>query len=154
MKLHHLLFTFAFISILVSCDSLSSKEVARIPVNTISNIKNPDWKTTSLDLKAGEKLWFWTDMDIEYSGNLELIYQIQLIKNTDTLGYIEFHPFDKKITLGEMKTTLLGKTKWSFKGSMDFLKIKESGKYTFRAILASSQNESLKLNKADLVLKK
>ncbi|MGZ4048472.1 MAG: hypothetical protein ACXVPU_15515 [Bacteroidia bacterium] len=154
MKLLQKLFIYAFISILVSCDSLSSKEVARIPVNTISDIDHPDWKITSLDLKAGEKLWFWTDMDIEYKGNPELTYQIQLIKNADTLGYIEFHPFDKKITLGEIKTTLFGKTKWSFKGSMDFLKIKENGKYTFRAILASSQNQSVKLNKADLVLKK
>jgi hypothetical protein len=56
--------------------------------------------------------------------------------------------------LGEVKTTFFDKTTWSFKGSMDFLQIKETAQYTFRTILIASENESLKINKADLVLKK
>jgi hypothetical protein len=105
-------------------------------------------------LNKGDKLWFWTDVNIEYKGNLNLEYQIQLIKNSDTLGYLQLHPFDKNVTIGELKTTFFDATKWSFQGSMDFLQIKETGKYTFRTILVSNPNETLKINKADLVLKK
>ena len=139
---------------LIACSALSGKEIASTSIEKISNIDNPSGQVITLDLNAGDKIWFWTDMDLSYNDELALEYQIQLIKNADTLGFIRFYPFQKKVTIGEVKTTFGGKTNWSFLGRMDFLQINESAKYTFRILLASNENETLVLNKARLILKK
>ncbi|MCD6065258.1 MAG: hypothetical protein K0S33_84 [Bacteroidetes bacterium] len=154
MKIIKIALLFCIALVLVKCAALTSKEVGRVQIDTISDAENMDWKEVKLDLKAGEKLWFWTDMSIIYDDELELEYQVQLIRDSDTLGYIKLHPFEKKVTIGEIKSSVLGHTDWSFQGQMDFLQIEKSGQYTFRVILVSSLNETLKLNKADLVLKK
>ncbi|CAN5489073.1 hypothetical protein BH10BAC1_BH10BAC1_13380 [soil metagenome] len=145
---------FLFLLTLTACDALKSKEVARIPINQISNANAPDWKSTTIDLDKDDKLFFWTDMNIEYEGDLQLEYQVQIIKDTDTIGYVHLRPFEKNVTIGEVKTTFFNKTTWSFSGSIDFLKIKETGKYTFRSALFASKTDGVLLKKADLVLKK
>ena len=54
----------------------------------------------------------------------------------------------------EVKKVLGNKTSWSFSGKMKHITIKEDGDYIFKAILRSSDNPTLNINKAELVLKK
>jgi hypothetical protein len=138
----------------VACSKITGEEIARIKISEISREGAIHWKSTTVDLKADEKVYFWTDMNLEFEGPLAMRYQIQLIKDADTLGLIELDPFEKDITIGEIKTTLNDKTNWRYSGRMDFHQIKEAGKYTFRTRLVTSPNRSLQLKQADLVLKK
>jgi len=48
----------------------------------------------------------------------------------------------------------MGKTNWSFSGKNSEIKIEEDGYYTFKGILVASENETLKVTKAEIVLKK
>jgi hypothetical protein len=141
-------------SLLSGCDALTGKEIGRIPVNQISTDSNLIIKETSLDLKSGEKISIWSDMDMEYEGNAELRFRMQLLKDGENLGNLEIDPTEKNITLGEVKTTLMGKTNWSFAGKNSEITIDGDGKYTFKAILVSSENPTLKIMKAEIVLKK
>jgi len=140
--------------IAVACAALSSKEIGRLSFTRPLDDVKPEWKKMELNLKQGDILRFWADMDLEYTGSVDLIYSIRLVKGTDTLVIPDLNPFEKKITVGEVKTTVMGKTKWSFSGQMHTIDIKESGKYTLMATFSSGLNNSLKLKKADLVLKK
>jgi hypothetical protein len=138
----------------IACAALSSKEVARIAINKVNNTENQEWKSTSIDLKKGDKLYFWTDLDLEYEGELELNYNVRVIKNSDTLRVVKLNPLNCKLKMFEKTVSLMGKTSQSYEGNMDAFEITDAGKYTFDVILVSNPNETLKLNKADLVLKK
>ncbi len=154
MKKINVILITSVVIILAACSALSSKEIGRISFTKPLDDLKPEWKKIELSLKQGEILRFWTDMDLEYDGAVDMAYSIKLVKGTDTLVVTDLNPFEKNITMGEVKTTVMGKTKWSFSGQMHTLDIKEGGTYTLMAAFSSSLNTSLKLNKADLVLKK
>ena len=59
----------AFITgLFIACEGLIGEEIARTPINRLSNPDFVDWRSMEADLKAGDKIYFWTDMDIEYEG--------------------------------------------------------------------------------------
>ena len=151
---HSYLFIIIFACFLAACSAITGEEIARINIDHISTKENLDWKSIELDLNAGEKIHLWSEMDMKYEGALALRYQLQVIKDTDTLGYIEFDPMDKNITIGEIKTSFGNKTNWKFSGRSDTWNVQDSGHYFLRAILVSNGNESLELKKSDIVLKK
>ena len=70
------------------------------------------------------------------------------------MGFIELDPMDKDITIGEVRTEIMDKTNWRYAGRMNTFTVENSGHYTLRTILVSSQNATLELKKADLVIKK
>jgi hypothetical protein len=144
----------SFITLTLGCDALSAEEVARFSFDRVSTEEDLNIQTQNIDLEAGEKVHLWTEMNMEYEGQLGLEYQILLIKGSDTLTFIRLDPEEKDITTGEFKTTIGGSTKWRFSGRMNHLTVEDAGTYTFSTLLVSSDNPSLKLNKADLVLKK
>ncbi len=154
MKTLKHLFIISLTVIAVACAALSSKEIGRLSFTRPLDDVKPEWKKMELSLKQGEILRFWADMDLEYDGSVDMIYSIRLVKGTDTLVVPDLNPFEKKITVGEVKTTVMGKTKWRFSGQMHTIDIKEDGTYTVMARFSSSMNNSLKLRKADLVFKK
>ncbi len=154
MKTLKHIFIISLTILAAACAALSSKEIGRLSFTRPMDDVRPEWKKMELSLKQGEILRFWVDMDLEYDGAVDMIYSIRLVKGTDTLVVPDLNPFEKKITVGEVKTTVMGKTKWSFSGQMHTIDIKEDGKYTVLATFSSSLNNNLKLKKADLVLKK
>ncbi len=137
-----------------SCDAISAKEVARLSFDRIATQENLNIQTTELELKAGDKIQLWTEMNMEYEGPLGLEYRVMVTKEADTLAFFQLDPEDKDVTMGEVKTSINDKTKWRFSGRMGKFAIEDDGLYKFSSMLASSENPSLKLNKADLVLKK
>lgn len=154
MKQINLILITAVVITIAACAALSSKEIGRLSFTKPFDDVRPEWKKMRLSLKQGEILRFWADMDLEYTGSVDMIYSIRLVRGTDTLVVPDLNPFEKKITVGEVKTTVMGKTKWSFSGQMHTIGVKEDGKYTVLARFSSSLNNSLKLRKADLVFKK
>ena len=61
---------------------------------------------------------------------------------------------NKNITIGEVKTTIMNKTKWRFTGKNAKITFKENGQYRFVSQLIASENPTLTIKKAELVLKK
>lgn len=143
-----------FTMLLTACDAITGEEVARIPVNAISTNENLIIKEVSIDLKKDDEIIFWSEMNIEYEGDVDLRFRVQILKNGKEFGGIEVDPTDKNITLNEVKTTLMDKTSWSFTGRNTKLKIEDNANYTFKALLVSSVNPTLKVNKAEIIIKK
>jgi hypothetical protein len=149
------LLTLLLISVvLTGCDALVGKEVGRLPINQLSTEENLVVKETTLDLKKDDEIGIWSDMDVEYEGDVALRFRMEIAKNGKTIGGFELDPMEKNITLGEIKTTLGNKTDWSFSGKNSSYTVEEDGQYTFKGILVASENPSLKVTKAEVVLKK
>lgn len=154
MKTLKHIFITSLVLIAAACAALSAKEAGRLSFKNPSGSIMPEWKKTDLHLKQGEILRFWADMDLVYDGAVDLSYRVKLVKGADTLVETDLNPFEKNVTVNEVKTTVMGKTSWRFSGQMHTLEIKESGTYRVLATFYSSLNNRMKLNKADLVLKK
>lgn len=141
--------------LLTGCNALTGEEVGRLQINQVSTDKdNLIFKEISLDLKKDEKIAIWSDMDVEYEGDVALRFRLEILKDGENLGGLEIDPTDKNITIGEIKTSLGGKTDWSFSGKNSEIKIEDDGNYTFKGILIASENSSLNVNKAEIILKK
>lgn len=145
---------FMLLFIVTGCEALTGKEIARIPVNELSIDTNFVMKETSVDLKKGDKISFWSDMDVEYEGDLQLRFQIEIWTNGHILEVLEIDPFQKNITLNETQISLGDKTTWAFSGKNSEKIIENDGNYIFKAILISNGNPTLKLNKAEIIIKK
>jgi len=149
-----LLITAFSILLFTGCSALIGEEVGRIPINQVSTDDNMVIKEISLDLKKDEEIAIWSDMDIEYKGNVSLRFRMEILKNGENFGGLEIDPTDKNITIREVKTSLIDKTNWSFSGKNSEIKIEEDGNYTFKGILVASENSTLQVNKAEIVFKK
>jgi len=139
--------------LLVSCSAITGEEVARLAINKVSTKGNFIDKEATLDLKKGDEIAFWSDIDIEYEGNVNVRFRVKVYKNGTKTSELEIDPTKKNITIGEVKTNIANKTKWSFTGKNSELKIEEDATYTIKSILVASKNPSLKINQAELVIK-
>jgi hypothetical protein len=145
-------FLSCIIAILVA--GCTGKEVGRIPVNTASTDLMIVKESNPIPLKKGEKLYFWADMNMEYEGDLELRFVTEIYKDGQNIGSVDLNPMDNDIKMNAVETSFGNSHKASYLGRMDFLEIKEDGAYTFKTALSSNSNPTLKLNKAELVLRK
>ena len=139
---------------LASCDAITGKEIARLAVDAVSTPENSVEKETSLDLQKGEVIALWSHLDLEYDEPLELRFQVQLLRDTVVDIELEVDPFEKNITMGEARTSFNGHVDWSFTGKNGEVTIGSTGRYTVRTRLVASENRSLVLRKAELILKK
>lgn len=148
-------FSFLVLSLLfIGCGALNEEEIARISIDQISVGDSLFVQETSIKLTKDDKIGIWSAMNLAYEGDVGFRFRVQILKNGEDYGGLEIDPTDKNITLGEVKTSIMGKTKWKFTGRNTSIEIPEDGEYTFRGILVTSDNPSLKVNQADLIFKK
>lgn len=134
------------------CTAFTGEEIGRLPINQVSTYEeNLIEKEISLNLKKGDEIAIWSYMDIQYEGDIALRFYITILKDGEEFGGLEIDPTDKNITIGEVKTSIMDKTDWSFSGKNTEIKIEEDGNYTFTGILIASKNPTLKVNKAEVV---
>ncbi|WP_139922166.1 hypothetical protein [Hymenobacter sp. DG01] len=153
-SLHKLLAVLVLAAPLSACDSLFGKEVARLPINTISTPGQEVVKDATLQLQQGEELALWSDIDMAYDGEAPVRFQVQVFQNGAPYQQLELDPTEKNVTVGEVKTTVNGKTNWSFTGKNATLTAPKMGTYMFKARLVAAPNPTLVVKKAELVLKK
>ncbi len=110
-------------------------------------------KETQLTLVKGEKVAIWSEMNMEYEGDVLLLFKIEILKDGKEFKSIEFDPRDKNVSIKEVLIHKNGKTKWRFQGKNAKILIEEDGIYTFKGILVASENSSLILHKAELIFK-
>ncbi len=70
-------------------------------------------------------------MDLEYDGNIELRHYLEVSLEDEVLKEIEIDPFNKNVTLNEVKKSINGNTKWKFSGKSKEITFDKDGKYTF-----------------------
>ena len=140
--------------LLIACSALTGEEVGRLAINQVSSGENLITQEASVVLEAGDEIIFWSEMDMEYTGNVALRFRVSIKKGDEPYGNMEIDPTEMDLTLGESKTTENGKTSWSFSAQNAAFNVQEDGTYTFQAILVASENQSIVIKKAELVLKK
>ena len=140
-------------SIFPSCEALIGKEIGRLPVNALSTDDHSVVKEVDLDLKSGNEIAFWSDMDLSYTQPLELRWQIQVLLNSTVIHEMELDPLETNVTVGSRKTQIIDDMNWSYIGKNGKLTIPEDGHYTFKARLIAKEDHMLTLRKAELVIK-
>ncbi len=142
------------------CKELFQKEIARVKAGIVKNHNNPQFHSTTLNLKQGEIVYLWTDVDVEFTGDIDFIYLVKVTGRDNRPVKYEIRPLEdnqRKVTLNERKIVFNNKTKWSFSCYYYTYKADTSGEYTFESVLAisaKSKGASFAVNKSDLVLKK
>jgi len=150
-----LLWALALAAPLGACGSMFGKEVARLPINEVSTDGNEVVKEASLQLQKGEEVAVWSDMNLSYEGEQPLRFQIAVTKDGAPFKQLEIDPTEKNLTVGEVKTDMNGKIAWRFTGKNAELKVPDNGTYVFKArLISATPNPTLKVAKAELVLKK
>lgn len=137
-----------------ACEALTGKEIGRLAINQLSTDDNLVIKELALNLMQGDEIAVWSDMDFKYEGDLGIIFRLQVLRDGEELTVLDIDPREKNITMGEVRTDVMGKVDWSFTGKNTSITIDENGTYTFRAGLISDGNPTLEVKKAELVFKK
>ncbi len=141
-------------ALLGGCDALLGKEVARLPINEVSTPGHEVAKEAAVPLKKNDEIALWSDMALAYEGDAPVRFQVQVLRNGAPFQQLELDPTEKNVTVGEVKTSVNDKVNWRFTGKNAELKIPKDGTYTFKARLVATNNPTLKVTKAELVLKK
>ena len=136
-----------------ACDALTGEEVARMDIQETSD-RELIIKQATVNLKKGDEVAFWTEMDLEYENDLALRYSVEVWKDSQRLKAFDLDALNTNVRMMEVRTSFGNKTSWSYTGRMGKMEIAEDGIYDFKAILRSSGNPTLVLNKANLVLKR
>jgi hypothetical protein len=152
MKKPFILFVLPFI--IGACSLLTGEEVGRLKINRLSTEDDLQSEEVSIDLKKGDEIAIWSEMDVKYKGEVMFLFKIQVFNGDDFVELLEIDPMDKNVSVGEVKTQINGKTNWKFSGKNMKYEIKEDGKYTFKGILIASKDSDLKIEKAEVVFKK
>jgi hypothetical protein len=148
------LFFLAAVVFLAGCSALTGEEVGRLPINEVSSAANLIKKETQITLKKGDEIAIWSEMDIEYEGEVSLLFKVSIARDGEVLDVLQVDPRQKDMTFGEVKTSFGNKTNWSFSGRNAIFPIATDGTYTIEAILLASDDNSLVIKKAELVIKK
>ena len=139
--------------LLSSCEAITGKEIARMTIDTLSTPDHLVMGETTLPLKQGEAVSFWSHMDMAYDGEAALRFRVRVLRGDSDLTLLEIDPMQKNVTMGETRTDIGGHVEWSYTGKNHEWTVPDDATYTFKAILTAEENNSLKINKAELLLK-
>ena len=115
---HILIFGYA---LLCSCDV--NNESVSVELDKKSQV--------SLDLSKGDKLHFWSDIDIEYTDKTTVWYEITFYYEGDLIGTGEFDALNLSPLISEIDKTPAGKHYLKYNGKMTgSFTAKKDGKYS------------------------
>jgi len=146
---------YVLLLLLMSCGPSIEQEVGRLAINGISAVEGyPLIDGITLNLRENDVISLWSDMDIEYEGEFELRFAIEISKSGATTSRIEIDPFIKSNTQNEKYNTQGTMTRWEFKGKNKEIIIDQTGEYLIKGMLISSENAKVTVNKAEVIIKK
>ena len=149
-KLSTLFVALFVVMILTGC----GEEIGRIPVNRIIPPGSPDTPEITLDLNEGDEIGIWSDMDMEYVGNVDMQFILEIFLNGESKGVMRYDPRDKNISMMETKTQIGSEVNWSYSGKNTSMTAESTGAYTFKANFVANPSGNLKLDQAEVVFKK
>lgn len=148
MKKLSLWLPLAAILFLSSC----GEEIARLPINKISTEEDIHEESVTLDLMAEDEVALWSEMDMKYDGDANMVFYVTVLLEGEELEELQFDPREKNISMKEVQTDINGKVNWSFSGKNGTFSIPEDGAYTFKGVFFATPNVSIE--KAEIVIKK
>lgn len=119
------------------------------------NPENVHLNEATIELKKGDVLELWNDMSIETKQKNKLVvnYFLEQYLDGKLLSEMDLNALKTNPTLLESKEMARGRMIWSFQGKMKSMTITESGNYTFKAALFTSDKELI-LNRVNIVFKR
>lgn len=140
---------------LMSCNKAANlKEVARLPIDDIS-IQGFHTKETTLHLKKGDELVFFTDLDVVTKRALAMGYLVEVRKDDKPKGIVRFQVIQDDpdaYDLDANSEEALDSIPKKVQKEIGTYAIEEDGAYLFKAALMSSSID-VTVHKADLIIK-
>lgn len=128
--------------------ALRKGEVAR------TSFKHPEDKgLLKASLKAGDKLTIWFETQMEYEGDLQLGFDVDVLRDGKKIESFQMDALHTNPTLNSTSVVLGKRSKLKYTGRMKKMKIDKDGHYQFDLVFKASPNETLQLPKADVFLK-
>jgi len=112
-------------------------------------------RETTIELQEGDVVELWNDMSIEtkQKDKVHVFYGLEHYLEGKSRGGMKLDALKTNPTILESKESARGRLVWSFQGKMAHIDILESGKYTFKAAVFTSDKELI-LNRASLIFKR
>lgn len=148
------------ISLFLGCGAFSQETLAFIEAELIEDFDHSEFNSITLSLQKDEKIYFWTDLDVEFTGNVDLVYLLKVTEPDNTITKYEIRPFDedkRTITINEKKIVINNSTKWSFTSYYYSFIVENEGEHTFECALtmiSSSDKTTNIINKSNLIIKR
>lgn len=146
LRTSHALVAFALAALpLAGC----GKELGRIPLRGEGNA------AASVNVEAGTKLSLWTSLDVEFTGDLDARYEVELYEAGKLADKTTCDPFDVSVKMGAKEVTLNDHHSVSWSGKMRCgLTAKGKGLAEVRAKLVFAKKPpSLTVKDMSLVIK-
>lgn len=151
MKIN-LSFALLMILSLCACDYFLGPEIARLEINEISTKTKNKEESVTLSLLKGDEIMVWSQMDMRYSGEVGMYFDLYIYKDDVEVEHIQFDPRKKDISVKEVKTDLNGNVVWKFQGKNGRYTVKEDGDHTFKGSFFA--DESVDLKTAEIYFRK
>ena len=107
-----------------------------------------------LDLKKNQNISFWSDIDMYYEDSVQLEYQFKILKNSKLIGSFSFDPRLTTMKTVDDKIIEENKTWWKINGKGMNYKVTESANYSLQFAVVINNNQTFRINYADLIIKK
>jgi hypothetical protein len=165
MKFKHSIFII-IITVLSNSCAFVQEEVDIIDIEELTNSSEElkIYKSKTVNINSGDKLYFWSELDMEYEGNVNLYFQVEIANDKgESLMLIEMDALDIDTRVMCIETTSNNKTNYSCTGrihnftspeEMDFVEFEDSGEYSFNVIMFANSYEKIDIKKSKLILKK
>lgn len=140
----------AGVILLSSCGDMMAREILRVKMSHPGDLVP---KYSFVQMKKGDKIAIWSDMDFNYIGVLKMTVILELYLQDTLHETIELSPLERNMVLDEVKEKQGSRTNWKFLSKNKEVTIKEDGNYKCIAYLKTS-NGSFNENKAEIVLKR
>lgn len=132
-----------------ACDALWGAEIGRIEINEAS----VELKETTVKLQKRNPLSLWADLDFEYEGELQLYYTIEVWQGNNQISGQRLNGLTPTNVTNSLKTEVNGHFSERFSGEIGEVELVQNGNYVVKASISTSDNATLKLKKAHLVLR-
>lgn len=123
------------------------KEIIRFQFQELKPISK------SIEIDNSKELSFWTDLEIEYVGNLYFLYKIKIQEGNQLLEEIACSPLNVSVQLKFLRTSFNDKTYLRYEGKMRCVTTKPFPKIIQVEATPEIQGNVNLLKKYDLVLK-
>lgn len=104
-------------------------------------------------LKAGDKLTIWFETQMEYEGELQLGFDVDVLRDGKKIESFQMDALHTNPTLNSTSVVVGKRSKLKYTGRMKKMKIEKDGHYQFDLVFKVSPNETLQLPKAEVFLK-
>ena len=112
-------------------------------------------KEIVLNLQDGDKVFFWTDLDIKYNTGVKLWYELEILHEGKSAGKADIDALNVNPVFNKVIEEKEGWTYMRYYGKMiGSYKTKKAGKFTFQVKLQSDKIKSIEIRKADFIIKK